>query len=224
MPGGGSQGPPPFFSCRMNLDLMPELPTEPVESLQLFKGIAFPAGIRFRQILVTGPPGAGKSTMIGRLGGWSEEGYLDVSRKNWWKSELLALRPREIHLGFPFVGLTRSSSVYDAAFLDCSPLPAVDCDRILLPPRKRCFLSVDWYRRYVFDFVLPPAELVYERRLARARRSTHPVDARLTVAICIAQREVFRHVAEHLHRAGFCVFMHEALDCPPLRFSDLPSS
>jgi predicted NACHT family NTPase len=59
---------------------MPELSTEFIESLQNFKGIDFPGDIRFRQILVTGPPGAGKSTLIRRLGGWSEEGYLDLAR------------------------------------------------------------------------------------------------------------------------------------------------
>lgn len=197
---------------------MPDLSTEPVQSLQRFKGIDFPSNVRFRQILVTGPPGAGKTTLIRRLGGWSEEGYLDISRKNWWKSELLSLRPREIHLGFPFVGLVKSASVYDAEFVDCDPPPKVAFDRIQLPPRKRCFFSVDWYRRYVFGFVLPPAELVFERRVARARRSTHPVDARLSLEICIAQRDVFHRVAEHLHRSGFYVYIHEALDSPPLRF------
>lgn len=62
---------------------MPDLPTQPIESLQHFRGIDFPADLRFGQILVTGPPGAGKSTLIVRLGGWSEEGYLDLGRKHW---------------------------------------------------------------------------------------------------------------------------------------------
>ena len=84
---------------------MPDLSTQPVESLQRLKGIEFPGDVRFRQILVTGPPGAGKSTMIRRLGGWSEEGYLDISRKYWWRSEMLSVRPREIHLGLPMLGM-----------------------------------------------------------------------------------------------------------------------
>ena len=199
---------------------MPDLPTEPVDSLQRLKGIAFPSDVRFRQILVTGPPGAGKSTMIRRLGGWSEEGYLDISRKYWWRSELLSVRPREIHLGFPMVGLAGAVSVYDADFLDCDPLPAVDFSRIALPPRQLFFLSVDWYRRYVFDFLLPPPELVFERRSARARQSTHPVDARLSLAICTAQIDVFRQVAGYLHEKGFYVYVREALESPPQRFVD----
>lgn len=199
---------------------MPDLPTEPVESLQRLKGIAFPSDVRFRQILVTGPPGAGKSTMIRRLGGWSEEGYLDISRKYWWRSEMLSVRPREIHLGLPMVGLVNPVSVYEAEFLDCDPLPEVDLARIALPPRQLFFLSVDWYRRYVFDFLLPPPELVFERRSARARQSTHPVDARLSLEICTAQIAVFRQVAEHLHRNGFNVYVREALESAPQRFVD----
>ncbi len=95
---------------------MPDLLTEPIESLQNIKGIDFPADIRFRQILVTGPPGAGKSTLITRLGGWSEEGYLDLAKKHWWRSEILSVRPREIHLGMPFQGLGDAVTVFDAEF------------------------------------------------------------------------------------------------------------
>ncbi|MBL8420600.1 MAG: hypothetical protein JNK92_08175, partial [Dechloromonas sp.] len=75
---------------------MPDLSTEPIAALQNIKGIDFPADVRYRQILVTGPPGAGKSTLITRLGGWSEEGYLDLAKKHWWRSEILSVRPREI--------------------------------------------------------------------------------------------------------------------------------
>lgn len=194
--------------------------TEAIESLQVFKGISFPGDIRFRQILVTGPPGAGKSTLIMRLGGWSEEGYLDLGRKHWWRSEILAVRPREIHIGLPFVGIDEAVSVFDAQFLDRDPLPQVDFDRIMLPPRKRFIFTVDWYRRYVFEFLLPPAELVFERRQIRARHSTHPVDAQLSLAICASQREIFRQLAVFMHAQGFQVYVREGIENPPLRFSE----
>jgi len=194
--------------------------TEPIAALQVFKGIRFPADIRFRQILVTGPPGAGKSTLITRLGGWSEEGYLDLGRKHWWRSEILAVRPREIHIGLPFVGIGEAVSVFDAQFLDRDPLPLVDFARITLPPRKRFFFTVDWYRRYVFEFLLPPAGLVFERRQIRARHSTHPVDAQLSLAICEAQREIFRQLAVFMHAQGFHVYVREGIENPPLRLVD----
>jgi energy-coupling factor transporter ATP-binding protein EcfA2 len=199
---------------------MSELLTQPIEALQHFKGIDFPGDIRFGQILVTGPPGAGKSTLIVRLGGWSEEGYLDLGRKHWWRSEILSVRPREIHLGLPFRGLANAVSVFDAEFLDRDPLPPVDFDRIVLPPRKRFFFSVDWYRRYVFEFLLPPAEVVFERRTERARHSTHPVDAQLSLEICAAQLDVFRRVAEYLHQQGFKVYLREGMDGRPRRFRE----
>ena len=198
--------------------IMPRGSTEAIASLQIFKGISFPGDIRFRQILVTGPPGAGKSTLIMRLGGWSEEGYLDLGRKHWWRSEILAVRPREIHIGLPFVGMDEAVSVFDAQFLDRDPLPQVDFDRIMLPPRKRFIFTVDWYRRYVFEFLLPPAELVFERRQIRARHSTHPVDAQLSLAICASQREIFRQLAVFMHAQGFQVYVREGIENPPLRF------
>ena len=194
--------------------------TETIESLQVFKGIGFPADVRFRQILVTGPPGAGKSTLITRLGGWSEEGYLDLGRKHWWRSEILAVRPREIHIGLPFVGIDEAVSVFDAQFLDRDPLPQVDFARITLPPRKLFFFTVDWYRRYVFEFLLPPAGLVFARRQVRARHSTHPVDAQLSLAICEAQREIFRQLAVFMHAQGFHVYVREGIENPPLRLVD----
>ena len=200
---------------------MSDLPTRPIESLQHFQGIDFPADIRCGQILVTGPPGAGKTTLIGHLGGWSEEGYLDLGRKHWWRSEILCVRPREIHLGLPFQGLANAVSVFDAEFLDCDPLPPVDFDRIVLPPRKRHFLSVDWYHRYVFEFLLPPPEVVFARRTQRASLSTHPVDAQLSLTICTAQRDVFRRVAEFLHRKGFSVHLREGTDGQLRRFPEM---
>ncbi|MBL8421491.1 MAG: hypothetical protein JNK92_12745, partial [Dechloromonas sp.] len=169
------------------------------------------------------PPGAGKSTLITRLGGWSEEGYLDLAKKHWWRSEILSVRPREIHLGMPFQGLGDAVTVFDAEFYDRDPIPAIDFDRIQLPPRKRCFFNVDWYRRCVFEFLLPPAELVFQRRTERAQHSTHVVDKQLSREICTVQHEAFLRLAEHLHRKGFRVYLREMIENPPRRFVDPPA-
>ena len=56
----------------------------------------------------------------------------------------------------------------------------LDLPRILIPPPKRHFWSVDWQARYVFEFLLPPPEVLFEQRSRRARlvaEREHEADA-----------------------------------------------
>lgn len=193
--------------------------TEAIDDLQTFKGVPFPASIKFRQLLVTGPPGAGKSTIIRRIGGWSEEGYLDLSQKRWWSNQALAIRPREIHLGLPFRGFDQGLAVFDDAWLATNPHPELEPERILLPPPKRHWFSVDWLARFVFELILPPPEQIFRQRAERARRGTHPVDANLTLPLVKAQAEVFCRTAEYLHRRGVSVYIRPGTDAQPRRFA-----
>ncbi|MGB5570553.1 MAG: ATP-binding protein [Sedimenticolaceae bacterium] len=195
---------------------MSEYATQPCPDLRHMKGLSFPADVKFRHVLVTGPPGAGKSTLILQLGGWSEEGYLDLSRSRWWTDQALAFRPREIHLGFPFVGFEQALAVFDPEWLEATPHPQLDLARIQIPPPKRTFLSPDWRKRYVFEFLLPPAEVLFEQRSRRAEKGTHPVDFNLSLELVKAQIDVFRRCAVHLSRNGVRVYLREGTSSPPI--------
>ncbi len=203
---------------------MPLAPTEPITDLKQLKGIDFPSAIRFRQLLVTGPPGCGKSTLIQKIGGWSEEGYIDLTINKWWTAQSLAIRPREIHLGLPFVGHDATLAVYDEEWIKAGGTLQLDVARILVPPRKRHFLSVDWAKRYAFEFLLPPAQSIYEWRSERARRRTHHVDENLSLELVSRQVDTFCQVAEHMHRQGMTVYVRKGLDGPLGRFTDTGES
>ena len=197
---------------------MPENVTEPCPDLHHMKGLSFPADVKFRHVLVTGPPGAGKSTLIRKLGGWSEEGYLDLTRARWWTDQALTFRPREIHLGFPFVGFEEALAVFDPEWLQADPYPVLDLPRIQLPPkkRKRNFLSVDWRKRYVFEFMLPPAATLFAQRSRRAERGTHPVDVDITLELVTAQIDVFRQCAVYLAQNGLRAYIREGTESDPI--------
>lgn len=192
--------------------------TAEVEDLTDIKGISFPKGEQFRQIIVTGPPGSGKTTLISALGGWPEEGYLDVAQRNWWRSPILTFRPREVHFGLPFQGFSESHAVFDSEWLR-HPTP-LDAGRIRLPPAKRWPLSTDWRRKYVFDFQLLPPHLIYAVRTSRAWAGTHRVDEVLSEAQVAHQVEAYEALALFFHRHGLKVYVRHRFGGRPRRIVD----
>lgn len=191
--------------------------TAPIEDVQIIKGIVFPAHMSFRQLLISGPPGSGKTTMVVNLGGWSEEGYIDLSLNKWWAAQSLSLRPREIHLGFPFVGHEKALAVFEKEWKGADVKPDIDFGRIKIPPEKKYFFSVNWRRRFVFEFQLPPAEVLLRHRVKRSKRGTHHVDVDLELHTIEAQIQVYQQVALYLHQHGIVVYIRPGIHHAPLR-------
>ena len=195
--------------CRMSIATTAYTETQP------FRGIDFPLGTKLRHLLVSGPPSSGKTSLITKLRGWPEEGYLDLAAKGWWKSRILTFRPREVHFGFPVQGHTESQAVFDTEWLET--LAPIDFPRVRLPPRRHHFYNVDWRRRFVFDFQLLPVDCLYEVGRRRAREGTHLVDRDRTRAQVEHQSAVYEALASLLHREGFFVIVRKEFEGPPLR-------
>jgi len=189
-----------------------------VEAVDWIKGVAVPRGVRFRQIIVTGPPGCGKSSLIQKLGGWPEEGCIDLAADHWWRSRILAFRPREVHFRIPFKGFRDSRTVFDREWLD-APSP-LDYARIRIPPGRIWFFQSNWKTRYVFDFQLLPAERIYTIRKTRASVQSHPIDRELTIEEVERQCTIYELLAQHFHRCGIPVIVRTDFEGMPRRIID----
>ena len=197
----------PALCCKMNEPL--KLEPVPAEELQNIKGVSFPAFLKFRQLLVTGPPGSGKTRLINKVGGWPEEGYIDLTLSNWWRAQSLTYRPREIHLGFPFVGFEEALTVFDSDWLNAPTPPALDLGRIILPPEKTHILAPNWRLRFVFEFLIPPSEAILKWRQDRSHMEAHPVDQGVTLEEVDKQVAVYREAALHFHRSGMLTYVRD---------------
>lgn len=201
-----------------NSHLKVELKTQPFEKTETIKDIEFPADISFRQLLFTGPPGAGKSTMLELLNGWPDEGYIDLSIDRWWTAKSLNLRPRQVHLGFPCVGIDTALAVFDKEWGQSALPPTLDFARVRIPPQKRHFYSVDWRKTYVFEFIIPPMHILYQQRLNRkSEEGRHYVDDDLSMDQVSNHIAVYRSAAAYLHQQGLNVYIREGVETKPLQ-------
>jgi len=193
------------------------LETRSIDALQDIRGVAVPADVGFRQIIVTGPPASGKSTLLTRLGGWPEEGFLDLAER-WWHQRLLTFRPREVHFGFPVIGWEHSLAVFDPEWLEESL--DIDLVRIQIPPSKRGLFSVDWRKRYAFDFQLPPPQQVFTVCKSRARTGSHPRVQHLTYEQVERQHDAYAALALIFQRSGMRVYVRESFQGEPRSLID----
>ena len=193
---------------------------EPIKELQNIRGIELPIGMEFLQLVVTGPPGAGKSYYIEQIRGWPNEGYLDLSQNGWWKDQSLIYRPREVHLGLPFYGHQEALTVFDKEWLESTTPLELELHRIKIPPSKKYFFQTNWQNRYIFEFLIPSPSTIYQQRLDRQSRGYFPVDEKLTLDMVKRQVAVYREVALYLHRAGVNVYVRKSLDKPPMRIAE----
>ncbi len=201
---------------------MDSFKTDEIEDLKLIKGIPFPRWLEKKKLIVTGPPGCGKTTILNAIGGWPEEGYLDLSSKEWWKAPNLMQRPRELHFGLPFVGFAKAVPVYDTDTLDDASYLEIDFLRIPIPPARRHLLSADFRSRFVFEFILLPSETTLELRKNRAGSGTHHVDDNLTLAKVQEELYFYRQLALFFHDSGMTVYVREDLNGNPRRISEPP--
>ena len=192
----------------------------PISELQNIRGVDLPIGLEFLQLVVTGPPGAGKSHYIDQIRGWPNEGFLDLTKKGWWKDQSLLYRPREVHLGLPFQGCSESLTVFDKEWLDAIPPPVLEPARIKIPPNKELPFHTNWRNRYIFEFLIPDAATIFQQRLSRQNEGYFPVDENLSMEMVEQQVAVYREVALYLHRAGLNVYIRQGLDYPPMRIAE----
>ena len=192
----------------------------PIKDLQTIRGVQLPARLSFVQLVVTGPPGAGKTYYINKVHGWPNEGYVDLTRKGWWKDHTLTYRPREVHLGFPFKGFSEALTVFDKEWLEAEEPLFLELDRIQIPPVASTVFHTNWRTRYIFEFLLPDPQKIYERRMARHTEGYFPVDKNLTLAMVKRQSDIYREVALYMDQAGMQVYVRKRISKLPMRIAE----
>jgi len=82
---------------------------------------------------------------------------------------------------------------------------------------KKHFWSVDWCKRYAFEFVLPQAERILEWRKKRAKTGSHYVDKNIILKQIEQQLFIYETAAQYLYEQGLFVYVRADNQSPPLR-------
>jgi hypothetical protein len=199
---------------------MHNLILEEITETKVEGNIPFPRDLNPQQLIITGPPGSGKTTILNAIKGWPEEGYVDTSANDWWKSPSMANRPRELHFGVPFIGFEKAVPVYDVDSLDDSSYLEIDFLRVRLPPPKGTLLSGNFRKKIVVEFILLPPKTLYELRKKRSEKGTHHVDENLTLNQVTEESEFYNALALYFHQSGMKVYVRDRLGGPPMRIKD----
>ena len=196
---------------------MEDLELEEIQDIQMIQGVPFPAFVAKTKLVISGPPGSGKTTIIKALGGWPEEGYLDISSGEWWKSPIIQKLPRELHFGLPFIGHDEVAPVYNTEAINDRSYLELDLFRIPLPPPKTHPLSPNFRGRYIFEFILLPPEKIFALRKKRAETGTHHVDKNLQLSDVQEQVSYYRDLALYFHNSGMTTYIRDDFDATPKR-------
>ncbi|MBF0383960.1 MAG: hypothetical protein HQL69_23330, partial [Magnetococcales bacterium] len=86
-------------------------------------GILLPKKLKTKSLLVSGPPGSGKSYLLKKIGGYPGEICINPTIGKWWKLADLNPRPREIHFSVPFEDEKECYPVYDDRWNKKKKLP-----------------------------------------------------------------------------------------------------
>lgn len=199
---------------------MQKLTLQTIGETNIINGVPFPKDVDIHKLIITGPPGSGKTTILKSVRGWPEEGYLDLSSKDWWKSPNLANKPRELHFGLPFRGYQHAVPVYDIQSLDHFSYLELDLFRIQLPDEKRHILSADFRSKIIIEFCLLPPEKLFELRNKRAEKGSHHVDNSISLEQIKEEACLYNTLALFFHQSGMNVYVRDELGGPPKRILD----